>query len=175
VKRATPRLPHLPNRSPEALIAAAKRRWKPIKTYCLFSGGGDSGVLAHRCRDHYDELLYIDTGAAIPTSEEPAITGVEDHVRAFAAQLGKPLLIRRSGNCGAFAQAEEERAPMRTFWPQWWAERIEALEAEAQARGIRGWRWGGYDLDGNQAAGSATAPAGLLCSNCRTAGGGERG
>lgn len=316
------------SRSPESLIGAAKRRWKPIKTYCLFSGGGDSGVLAHRCRDHYDELLYIDTGTAVPTSEEPAITGVEDHVRAFAEQLGKPLSIRRSGdayrtmvlgnelwwrryraalrrqpdlgieemisrdkkagrvssrlygqapygfpgkgqhakaysrlkerrieevlretkagrprtaavlflsgvrrsesrrrakreplnqrgsakfcnpliewtaldmasyrshfdlpqsdvaallhrsgecNCGAFAQAEEERALMRTFWPRWWAERIEALEAEAQAKGIRWCRWGGYDLDGNQAAGSATAPAGLLCSNCRTAGGGRRG
>jgi hypothetical protein len=86
-------------------------------------------------------------------------------------------LLHRSGecNCGAFAKAEEERALMGTFWPQGWAERIEALEAEAQARGIRWCRWGGYDLDGNQAAGSATAPAGLLCSNCRTTGGDGRG
>jgi 3'-phosphoadenosine 5'-phosphosulfate sulfotransferase (PAPS reductase)/FAD synthetase len=306
-------------RDPEELIAEAKERWTPIKTYCLFSGGGDSGVLAHRCRDHYDELFYIDTGTAIPNSEQPKILGVEDHVRAFAERLGKPLAIRRSGdafrtmvlgddlwwrryrttaarrrrpfsiedmivqdrragrtsserygqapygfpgkghhakaysrlkerrieeilretkqghsrtakvlflsgirqaesrrrakrepltergsakfcnplidwtagevaghrtrfglpqsdvaallhrsgecNCGAFAQAEEERELMRTFWPRWWSEEIEALEAEAEARGIRWCRWGGYDLKGNQAAGS-TADPGLLCANC---------
>jgi len=64
-------------------------------------------------------------------------------------------LLHRSGecNCGAFAQAEDERKMMRAFWPEWWA-LIEALEAEAEARGIRWCRWGGYDLDGNQAAGS---------------------
>jgi 3'-phosphoadenosine 5'-phosphosulfate sulfotransferase (PAPS reductase)/FAD synthetase len=308
-----------PRRNPEELIAEAKERWSPIRTYCLFSGGGDSGVLAHRCSDHYDELFYIDTGTAIPTSGQPQILGVEDHVRAFAERLGKPLAIRRSGdafrtmvlgddlwwrryrmtaarhrrpfsiedmiaedrcagrtlskryghapygfpgkgqhsrayirlkerrieeilrdtkqghprtarvlflsgirraesrrrakrepltergsakfcnplidwtagdvaehrsrfalpqsdvaallhrsgecNCGAFSRAEEERELMRTFWPQWWAEEIEALEAEAEARGIRWCRWGGYDLKGNQAAGS-TADPGLLCANC---------
>ncbi len=303
--------------TPDGLISTAKRRWHPIKTFCLFSGGGDSAVLAHRCRDHYDELLYIDTGTAIPTSSEPAIIGVEDHVRAFAELVGKPLTIKRSGdayrtmvlgdelwwkrfraaaqtrpeltiemmvaedkssgrvsskvygnapfgfpgrgqhgkaysrlkerrieealretkaghprtsavlflsgirrsesrrrakreplnqrgsakfcnpliewsgldmagyrshfdlpvsdvaallhrsgecNCGAFARAEEERTLMRTFWPQWWAETIEALEAEAEALGIRWCRWGGYDLEGNQAAGSSKP--GLLCSSC---------
>lgn len=308
-------------RDPEELIAEARERWQPIKTYCLFSGGGDSGVLAHRCRDHYDELLYIDTGTAIPSTEQPALVGVEDHVRSFAAFLGKPLRIRRSGdayrtmvlgdelwwsrfraaagrrgaltvdqmiaedkragrtasklygqaprgfpgpgqhgkaysrlkerrieevlretkrgcsrfssvlflsgirrseskrrskrepltergsakfcsplidwtagqmadyrsqfdlpqsdaaallhrsgecNCGAFAQADEERAMMRAFWPKWWAEGIEALEAEAEALGIRWCRWGGFDLDGNRATGSSTAKAGLLCTSCST-------
>ena len=53
---------------PVGLIEEAKERWTPIKTFCLFSGGGDSGVLAHRCRDHYDALFYIDTGTAIPTT-----------------------------------------------------------------------------------------------------------
>lgn len=307
--------------TPDALIATAKRRWKPIKTFCLFSGGGDSAVLAHRCRDDYDELLYIDTGTAIPTSIEPAIVGVEDHVRAFAELVGKPLSIWRSGdacrtmvigddvwwtrfrsarkarpqltietmiaedkaagrvsskvygnapfgfpgkgqhgkaysrlkerrieealretkvghprtsavlflsgirrsesrrrakreplnqrgsakfcnpliewsasdmasyrghfdlpvsdvaallhrsgecNCGAFARADEERALMRTFWPRWWEETIEALEAEAERLGIRWCRWGGYDLEGNQAAGSSKP--GLLCSNCHIRG-----
>jgi 3'-phosphoadenosine 5'-phosphosulfate sulfotransferase (PAPS reductase)/FAD synthetase len=306
---------------PDELIGEARSRWQPIKTYCLFSGGGDSGVLAHRCRDHYDELLYIDTGTAIPTSGRPAIIGVEDHVRAFAASLGKPLTIRRSGdayrtivlgdalwwrrfraaagrrgaltvermiaedkragrtasrryghpprgfpgpgqhgraysrlkerrieevlreakaghprtstvlflsgvrraesrrrskrepfsgrrsakfcsplidwtaaemaeyrsrfdlpqsdvaallhrsgecNCGAFAQAEEERAMMRAFWPLWWAETIEALEAEAEALGIRWCRWGGFDLDGNRATGSSKPKAGSLCASCPT-------
>lgn len=305
-----------PRRDAEELIAEAKEQWQPIKTYCLFSGGGDSGALAHRCRDHYDALFYIDTGTAIPTVDQ--IVGVEDHVRSFAEALGKPLVIRRSGdayrtmvlgdelwwrryrnraarsrrpfsleemiaedrragraeskrygqapygfpgkgqhskaysrlkerrieeilretkqgyprtaavlflsgirraesqrrakrepltergsakfcnplidwtasdvanyrsqfglrqsdvaallhrsgecNCGAFARAEEERELMRTFWPGWWAE-IEALEAEAEARGIHWCRWGGYDRKGNQAAGS-TADPGLLCANC---------
>ncbi|MGN6216541.1 MAG: phosphoadenosine phosphosulfate reductase domain-containing protein [Solirubrobacterales bacterium] len=305
-------------RDPDELVAEAKARWQPIKTYCLFSGGGDSGVLAHRLRDHYDALFYIDTGTAIPTVEK--IVGVEDHIRAFAALLDKPLTIRRSGdayrtmvlgdglwwkrfraaarlrpsltveqmiaedrragrraskvygqapqgfpgpgqhgkaysrlkerrieeilretkrgssrfssvlflsgirraesrrrskrkpltergsakfcnplidwtaeqmagyrdrfdlptsdvaalthrsgecNCGAFAQAEEERNLMRTFWPEWWAEAIEALEEEAAALGIRWCRWGGFDLDGNRASGSGRS-GGLLCSNCPT-------
>lgn len=77
-------------RDADALIAAAKERWSPLRTVCLFSGGTDSGVLAHRCRDSYDELLYIDTGTAIP--------GVEQHVREFANRLGKRLWIRRSGD-----------------------------------------------------------------------------
>jgi 3'-phosphoadenosine 5'-phosphosulfate sulfotransferase (PAPS reductase)/FAD synthetase len=95
-KRGAAALPA--KRNPEELIAEAKERWQPIKTYCLFSGGGDSGVLAHRFRDHYDELFYIDTGTAIPTTDQPALVGVEDHVRSFAAFLQKPLAIRRSGD-----------------------------------------------------------------------------
>ena len=306
-------------RGPEELIAEAKARWAPIRTYCLFSGGNDSGVLAHRCREHYDALLYIDTGTAVPTTSEPEIVGVEDHVRSFAKRLGKPLEVRRSAeayrtmvlgdelwwrryriraarerrpfsieqmiaedrqagrassaryghaphgfpgraqharaysrlkerrieellrqakeghprsaavlflsgvrhaesrrrarreplsergsakfcsplidwtreevaayrarfelpqsdvaallhrsgecNCGAFARVEEERRLMRTFWPRWWAETIESLEAEAQARGVRWCRWGGFDVRGNQAAGTGGDP-GLLCANC---------
>lgn len=310
---------------PISLIETAKSRWQPIKTYCLFSGGNDSAVLAHRCRHHYDALFYIDTGTAVPSTTDPEIVGVEDHVRSFAEWLGKPLEIRRSGdayrtmvlgdelwwrryriraaqkrrpfsieqmvaedgragrvssrdygqapygfpgkgqhgkaysrlkerrieellrqtkqghprrsavlflsgirraesrrrskrepftergsakfcnplidwtavevaeyrrrfklpvsdvaallhrsgecNCGAFARAEEERKTMRAFWPRWWAETIEALETEAEARGIRWCRWGGYDLNGNQAAGSG-AGAGLLCANCAASGAG---
>jgi 3'-phosphoadenosine 5'-phosphosulfate sulfotransferase (PAPS reductase)/FAD synthetase len=306
-------------RHPTRLIAIAKRRWRPIKTYCLFSGGNDSGVLAHLCREHYDALFYIDTGTAVPTTSDPEIGGVEDHVRSFAKRLGKPLVIRRSGdayrtmvlgdelwwrryrvraarerrpfsieqmiaedrkagrvsskryghapygfpgkgqhgraysrlkerrieellrqtkeghprsaavlflsgirraesrrrarreplsergsakfcnplidwtseemaayrkrfalpqsdvaallhrsgecNCGAFARVEEERRIMRAFWPGWWAETIEALEAEAEARGVRWCRWGGFDAQGNQAAGTGADP-GLLCANC---------
>lgn len=305
---------------PDALIAEAKRRWRPIRTFCLFSGGGDSGVLASRCRAHYDALLYIDTGTAIPTVERPRIVGVEDHVRAVAERLGKPLVIRRSGdayrtmvlgddlwwrryrnraarhrrpfsieqmiaedreagrvasarygyppcgfpgpgqhgraysrlkerrieevlretkhdrprtaavlflsgirrsesrrrskrqpltergsakfcsplidwdaaemadhreraglessdvaallhrsgecNCGAFARAEEERCLMRAFWPDWWAREIEALEQEAEARGIRWCRWGGYDLAGNRAGRGSSSASGLLCEHC---------
>jgi 3'-phosphoadenosine 5'-phosphosulfate sulfotransferase (PAPS reductase)/FAD synthetase len=315
-------------RGPDELVAEARRDWNPIKTFCLFSGGGDSTVLAHRCRDLYDELFYIDTGTAVPTSGEPSIGGVEEHVRAVAASLGKPLTIRRSGdayrtlvlgdelwwrryraaardrggltieewigeerragrtlarrygrppggfpgpgfhgraykalkearieellretkaghprtasvlflsgirrsesrrrskreplsgrrsakfcaplidwtgsemaayrdrfelptsdaaallhrsgecNCGAFARADEERGMMRTFWPAWWSETIEALESEAEALGIRWCRWGGFDVDGNRATGSARLPAGSLCSRCVGGDGGGGG
>lgn len=74
--------------SPEVLVSKARRRWEPIATYCLFSGGNDSGVLARRCRDMYEALFFVDTGTAIP--------GVEEFVREYAQWLGKPLVIKRS-------------------------------------------------------------------------------
>jgi 3'-phosphoadenosine 5'-phosphosulfate sulfotransferase (PAPS reductase)/FAD synthetase len=299
-------------RDPDALVAAAKERFSPIATICLFSGGADSGVLAHRCAAHYDELLYIDTGTAIP--------GVEDHVVTFAALLGKPLRIRRSAgayrtmvvgddrwwsrfreaaagrrgrfgieemracdraagrtaarlfgeapygfpgkgqhgkayarlkerriedalreakrgrprrsavlflsgirraesarrrrreplsergsakfcaplidwtdaelaayrerhalplsdaaalmhrsgecNCGAFAQAADERRLLSSLWPDWWAGTIGTLEAEAESLGVRWCRWGGHDLAGVQAAGRSPERVGVLCQSC---------
>jgi 3'-phosphoadenosine 5'-phosphosulfate sulfotransferase (PAPS reductase)/FAD synthetase len=304
-------------RNPDELVAAAKKRWQPIRSVCLFSGGGDSGVLAYRCREDYDELLFIDTGVCLP--------GVEEHVVRFAEMLGKPLTTLRSGdayrtmvlgddlwwerfavarkhapslsidgmiafdkhhaklarkrrlvkvygaaphgfpgkgqhgiayttlkqrrieqrlrelkvgqprtsnvlflsgvrkdesdrrarntkpmtetysmkfvsplldwsnkamqiaaadygiprsdvaallhrsgecNCGAFADAEEELKMIRAFWPDWHAETIAPLEEEAQRRGIRWCFWGGYDVNGIQAAGSEDP--GLLCQSCPT-------
>lgn len=79
--------------TPEDWIARAKEEHDPIRTFCLFSGGSDSLVVAHRCRDHYDELVYIDTTTAVP--------GVEDHVRRRADDLGKPLRVL-SPNFDAF-------------------------------------------------------------------------
>src|SRR3954468_9515007 len=76
--------------NPDGLMGEARRRWSPIKTYCLFSGGNDSGVLAHYCQDYFDELLFIDTGTCLP--------GVEEHVVAFAKWLERPLKILRSGD-----------------------------------------------------------------------------
>jgi len=261
-------LPLIPAEPPEYWLSEAKERWSPIYTYCLFSGGNDSGVLAHRCRGQYDRLLFIDTGLAVP--------GVVAHVRRYAQWIEKPLLILSSGdayremvltygfpgkgqhglsysrlkerrieealritkegfsrkatvlfisgvrrdesrrranraplterfsakfcnpliswsnaemriyreehgipesdvaallhrsgecNCGAFADAESERAMMEGLWPEWWRETIEPLERDAEAAGLRWCRWGGYDLDGVQAAGSGPEP-GLLCSDC---------
>lgn len=75
----------LPRETPEDWIEKARAEHDPIRTFCLFSGGSDSLVLAHRCRDHYDELVHIDTGTAVP--------GVQDHVRQCAEDLGKPLRI----------------------------------------------------------------------------------
>lgn len=76
--------------APEAIIAEALEAEGPvIRTYCLFSGGGDSIVVAHRCRDHYDELAHIDTGTALP--------GVREHVERVAAELDKPLRIFENG------------------------------------------------------------------------------
>ncbi len=71
--------------TPEAIIREAREAYAPIATWCLFSGGGDSAVLAHRCRDEYDGLAFIDTGTALP--------GVVEFVESFAAMLGKPLRV----------------------------------------------------------------------------------
>lgn len=268
--------------TPEDWIARAKEQWNPIKTFCLFSGGGDSSVVAHRLRDHYEALVFIDTGTAAK--------GVREHVEFFADWIGKPLivegagsayrdmvlggrilsrgenagkpepamgfpgkgqhgkaytrlkerqiekvlakakeghprtasvlflsgvrrdesarrtnrmpltehgsakfvnpliewtnremrdyrdsnelpqseasaLLHRSGecNCGAFAKADEERAMLEAFEPALFAF-IRGLEEECEAKGVRWCRWGGYDLDGNQAAGHSEP--GLMCSDC---------
>jgi phosphoadenosine phosphosulfate reductase len=77
-------------------------------------------------------------------------------------------LMHRSGecNCGAFAAAGEERATLQKLYPDFFAS-IEALEAEAEAAGLRWCRWGGYDKDGNRATDARTRQApGLLCESC---------
>lgn len=76
--------------TPEELIAEARERYEPVATVCLFSGGHDSTVLAHRCRDSYDSLCFIDTGTAVP--------GVVEHVQKVAAWLDKPLTIKHAGS-----------------------------------------------------------------------------
>jgi 3'-phosphoadenosine 5'-phosphosulfate sulfotransferase (PAPS reductase)/FAD synthetase len=305
----------LPGEDPDALIAKACRRWGPIATYCLFSGGDDSTVLAHRCRGHYETLVFIDTGTAIP--------GVEGFVRSYATWLGKDLVVKRSGdayrtlvlgdarwweryraegagldleefrardkrchgqfegtvrssgyrlgyypwgfpgigghgkayaglkerrleeliaeakvghprsasvmlfsgvrraesarrsryqpltergagkfvnplidwsgaqmaryraehelprsdvaallhrsgecNCAARGRWWEERELIKALWPGWFAETIEALEAEAEALGIRWCRWGGFDLDGIRAGEQGAEEPGPLCASC---------
>jgi 3'-phosphoadenosine 5'-phosphosulfate sulfotransferase (PAPS reductase)/FAD synthetase len=78
---------------PEALIArctAAEGNGPVIRRVCLTSGGGDSTVLAHRCRDFYDELVHLDTGTSLP--------GVQEFVRSFAADVvDKPLRVMDAG------------------------------------------------------------------------------
>jgi 3'-phosphoadenosine 5'-phosphosulfate sulfotransferase (PAPS reductase)/FAD synthetase len=80
----------LPQVDPDELIMRVKADHKPVATVCLFSGGHDSTVLAHRCRDAYDWLAFIDTGTAIP--------GVRDFVESFADWIGKPLRVLESGD-----------------------------------------------------------------------------
>lgn len=81
--------------TPEQIIEAAVAHSvevvgaPPIWRYCLFSGGHDSSVLAHRCRDMYDELAYIDTGTAVP--------GVREFVEDFARWIDKPLRVLEAG------------------------------------------------------------------------------
>lgn len=71
---------------PEQVVAEAENEYGPFLTrFCLVSGGKDSSVTAHRSRDLYDELAFIDTGTALP--------GVREHVEEFAAWIGKPLRI----------------------------------------------------------------------------------
>ncbi len=77
-------------RDPDELVAQAYlkpngRRHEIVARFCLFSGGNDSSVVAHRTRDHYDSLVHINTGTALP--------GVTDFCREFADWLGKPLIV----------------------------------------------------------------------------------
>ncbi|MGA2162927.1 MAG: hypothetical protein ABSH36_00480 [Solirubrobacteraceae bacterium] len=76
-------------------------------------------------------------------------------------------LLCRSGecNCGAYSAAEDERAMLSAWFPRTW-ERIARLEAEAQAKGIRWCRWGGYDLAGNRATDVSRERVGVLCEKC---------
>jgi 3'-phosphoadenosine 5'-phosphosulfate sulfotransferase (PAPS reductase)/FAD synthetase len=82
--------PPLTHRTPDEVIAAARSEHEPVAVWCLFSGGNDSTVLAHRCREQYDGLAWIDTGTAVP--------GVETFVRSYAEWIGKPLRILRAGD-----------------------------------------------------------------------------
>lgn len=76
--------------TPEQIVESAHAGHSPIvKTFCLFSGGSDSTVLAHRCRDLYDSLCFVDTGTALP--------GVRDFVEQIAEVLEKNLLIYEAG------------------------------------------------------------------------------
>ena len=76
----------LPGLTPEQVVAEAHDGFGPfIARLCLISGGRDSSVLAHRCRDHYDQLVFVDTGTALP--------GVTEHVQELARWLDKPLRI----------------------------------------------------------------------------------
>jgi DNA (cytosine-5)-methyltransferase 1 len=299
--------------NPDDVVALARAEHEPVAVWCLFSGGNDSTVLAHRCREHYDGLAWIDTGTAVPS--------VAEFVAEFAEWIGKPLrvlhagdayrhmvvgdllwwarfisahdrdpglsvaafmdrdrrihgkvsgrelgqppygfpgpgahgttywrlkggaieallreseqghprsarvlflsgvrraesrrrakrnaierapgkaavfanplidwtgedmrsyrrehripespaaaLLHRSGecNCGAFANADGEREMLKALYPDWFAG-IEALEAEAQAAGVRWCRWGGYDIDGNRAGAVTRQKPGMLCESC---------
>lgn len=82
----------VPGEDPDALVAEARARWSPIASYCLFSGGNDSAVTAHRCREHYDTLVWIDTGTAVP--------GVAEFIEQFATWIDKPLRV--VSTAGAF-------------------------------------------------------------------------
>jgi 3'-phosphoadenosine 5'-phosphosulfate sulfotransferase (PAPS reductase)/FAD synthetase len=76
--------------TPEAIMLAAALEHGPFAArFCLCSGGADSTVLAHRLRDWYDALVFIDTGTALP--------GVRDHVHRVAELVDRPLLIYEAG------------------------------------------------------------------------------
>lgn len=126
----------IPNESPDSLIQRARNRWSPVKTYCMFSGGNDSTVLGHRCRDHYDALFYIDTGLALPTVDVTTskgdtlhIQGVEDFVHAYAEWIDKPLVIRRSGDAFRIRVLGDDR-----WWERYLAEGDGLSHEEFQAR-----------------------------------------
>lgn len=85
----------LPKLDPFEVIAKACEAYEPVSSWCMFSGGNDSTVLAHLARDHYDGLCFIDTGTGV--NEGPGFS-VTEFVEEFAAHLGKPLRIMSAGN-----------------------------------------------------------------------------
>jgi 3'-phosphoadenosine 5'-phosphosulfate sulfotransferase (PAPS reductase)/FAD synthetase len=87
---SNPSNPNTTREDPDQVVTRAKAEHKPVATWCLFSGGNDSTVLAHRCREHYDGLAFIDTGTAVP--------GVAEFVADFAQWIGKPLRIMHAGD-----------------------------------------------------------------------------
>ena len=97
----------------DQVVARARREHQPVASYCLCSGGHDSTVLAHRCRAFYDELVWLDTGTAVP--------GVAEFVSEFAAWLGKPLRVLDAGD--AFRK-------MVLGDLLWWARYLEARDRE---------------------------------------------
>lgn len=114
------------DRSPEQIVEAAlndpdNTPW--LARWCLFSGGHDSTVVAHRCAGLYDGLAHIDTGTALP--------GVRDFVEAYAAALGRPLVVLEAGD--AF-----RRMVLGTdaWWTAYrsWAVSVELPWRSAQAR-----------------------------------------
>jgi 3'-phosphoadenosine 5'-phosphosulfate sulfotransferase (PAPS reductase)/FAD synthetase len=266
----------LPGAHPDELVAAAKAEHRPIRTFCLFSGGNDSMAVAHRLREHYDELVWIDTGTAVPGVREfvehaadwlgkplralgqdfdayrllvlggmdrkgrkwhvLGFPGPAQHGRAYNRLKERPLeqllretkeghprsarvmaltsirraesqrrrgrqpinrkgsmvfvnplidwtasdlfayraaqglpesdvaaLLHRSGecNCGSFA-GDGEREMLRSLWPEWFDQRIGALEREAEAMGLPCARWGERCVSDEDAE-----PAGELCSDCQ--------
>ncbi len=107
---------------PDQVVARARAEHQPVRTFCLISGGNDSTVLAHRMRDHYDELAHVDTGTALP--------GVREFVVEFSRSLGRPLQILDAGD--AFRE-------LVLGSPAWWAahgQAYRAWRAENQAAPI---------------------------------------
>jgi 3'-phosphoadenosine 5'-phosphosulfate sulfotransferase (PAPS reductase)/FAD synthetase len=74
--------------TPDEIVSLAESRHNIVARFCLFSGGNDSSVVAHRSREHYDTLVHINTGTALP--------GVEEFCHEFAAWLEKPLIVLRT-------------------------------------------------------------------------------
>lgn len=75
---------------PDELVGRAVGEHRPVAVWCLFSGGNDSTVLAHRCREHYQGLAFVDTGTAVP--------GVAEFVRDYADWIGAPLRVLSAGD-----------------------------------------------------------------------------
>jgi 3'-phosphoadenosine 5'-phosphosulfate sulfotransferase (PAPS reductase)/FAD synthetase len=102
----------------------------------------------------------------------PLIDWTGEDMRAYRREHDLPespaaALLHRSGecNCGAFANAAEERSMLGALYPDFFSG-IEALEGEAEEAGIRWCRWGGYDLDGNRAGEVTRRRLGILCESC---------
>jgi 3'-phosphoadenosine 5'-phosphosulfate sulfotransferase (PAPS reductase)/FAD synthetase len=96
----------------EALEGAAAEGSRVVARVCLISGGNDSVTTAHRLREFYDELAFIDTGTALP--------GVRDFTQWYVDRyIGKPLRVFEAGP--AFAELVLGDA---TWWDFYSRERL---------------------------------------------------
>ena len=75
--------------TPGGCSRACAGRARPGRGVVSVQRRHDSTVLAHRCREHYQALAWIDTGTAVP--------GVAEFVVEYADWLGKPLRVLDAG------------------------------------------------------------------------------
>lgn len=52
-----------------AHVEAGKARYRPVKTFILFSGGNDSIVLLDALWEHADAIVHVNTGIGVPAVE----------------------------------------------------------------------------------------------------------
>lgn len=70
------------------IVKRAKAEFNPVKTFALFSGGDDSTVMLHLCRDLIDSVVHINTGIGISATRK--------FVRSTCRDFGVPLIELRT-------------------------------------------------------------------------------
>jgi 3'-phosphoadenosine 5'-phosphosulfate sulfotransferase (PAPS reductase)/FAD synthetase len=73
---------------PTELLERVVHEHKPVRSYCLVSGGNDSTAALLAAKDHVDAAVFLDTGTSLP--------GVEEHARRVAEKVGVEFLVYRT-------------------------------------------------------------------------------